>query len=123
PPGRPPADAPRLDTAAAASAWLEAERPSLHAVIGAAADTRPGHAVAIATAIGGLLRARGRWDQAAAQYRTALGAARRAGDRAGQAGTLDELGLLQQLVGAYAAAAAALTEAAQLYRDLDREST
>jgi tetratricopeptide (TPR) repeat protein/transcriptional regulator with XRE-family HTH domain len=118
PPGRPPADAPRLDTAAAASAWLEAERPSLHAVIGAAADTRPGYAVAIATAIGGFLRARGHWDQAAGQYQTALGAARRAGDRPGQAGTLDELGLLQQLVGDYAAATATLVQAVTLYREL-----
>ncbi len=66
----------------------------------------PWHAIAIATAMGGFLRARGHWDQAADQYQTALRAARQAGDRPGQAGTLDELGLLQQLTGDYPAATA-----------------
>jgi tetratricopeptide (TPR) repeat protein len=92
--------------------------PNLHAAVAFAAEARPGHAVAIATAIGGFLRARGHWDQAAGQYQTALGAARRAGDRAGQAGTLDELGLLQQLTSDYPAATATLTQAAALYREL-----
>ena len=55
------------------------------------------HAIAIAAAMGGFLRARGHWDQAAEQYQTALIAAREAGDLPGQAGVLDELGLLQQL--------------------------
>jgi tetratricopeptide (TPR) repeat protein/transcriptional regulator with XRE-family HTH domain len=119
PPGRPPAMAPKLATAPDAAAWLEAERPSLHAAVDwAAAHAMPGHAVAIATAMGGFLRARGHWDQAAGQYQTALSAARRAGDRPGQAGALDELGLLQQLTGDYPAAIASLAEAAALYRDL-----
>jgi hypothetical protein len=40
PPGRPPADAPDLSALGPASAWLEAERPNLHA----AADYAAGHA-------------------------------------------------------------------------------
>jgi tetratricopeptide (TPR) repeat protein/transcriptional regulator with XRE-family HTH domain len=118
PPGRPPASAPRLATAPEAAAWLEAERPNLHAAVGLAAGPMPMHAVAIATAMGGFLRARGHWDQAAGQYETALSAAHRAGDRGGQAGTLDELGLLQQLTGDYPAATATLGRAAALYQDL-----
>ena len=118
PPGDPPAHAPRLAGSNDAADWLEAERPNLHAAVAFAAGPMPAYAVAIAAAMGGFLRSRGHWDQAAGQYETALGAARRAGDRPGQAGTLDELGLLQQLTGAYPAAITSLTEAAELYRDL-----
>jgi len=121
PPGSPPGSAPELATADEAAAWLEAERPNLHAAVDLAAETMPRYAVAIATAMGGFLRARGHWDQAAGQYQTALSAARRAGDRPGQAGTLDELGLLQQLRGDYPAATATLAQAAALYGDLGDE--
>jgi tetratricopeptide (TPR) repeat protein/DNA-binding XRE family transcriptional regulator len=118
PPGSPPVHAPRLTTAQEAAAWLEAERSNLFVTVGYAAEALPQHAIAIATAMGGFLRASGRWDQAAAQYQTALNAARHAGDRPGQAGTLDELGLLQQLTGDYAAATTTLAQAAALYAEL-----
>ena len=118
PPGSPPGSAPQLATPDEAAAWLEAERPNLHAAVGFGAEAMPGHAIAIATAMGGFLRSRGHWDQAAAQYQTALSAARRAGDRPGQAGALDELGLLQQLTGDYPAATGTLAEAVRLYQDL-----
>jgi tetratricopeptide (TPR) repeat protein len=117
-PGRPPEHSPRLAGPQDAAAWLEAERPNLHAAVAFAAEAMPGYAVSIATAMGGFLRSRGHWEQAAAQYQTAVGAARRAGDRPGEAGTLDELGLLRQLTGDYPAATATLSEAAELYRDL-----
>jgi tetratricopeptide (TPR) repeat protein/transcriptional regulator with XRE-family HTH domain len=118
PPGSPPAHAPRLATSQGAAAWLEAERSNLFTTVSYAAEALPQHAIAIATAMGGFLRASGRWDQAAAQYQTALTAARRAGDRPGQAGALDELGLLQQLTGDYTAATATLAQAAALYAEL-----
>jgi class 3 adenylate cyclase/tetratricopeptide (TPR) repeat protein len=118
PPGLPPEHAPAVATSRQAAAWLEAERPNLHAAIDYAADAMPVHAITIATAIGGFLRARGHWDQAAAQYRTALSAAREAGDRPGQAGVLDELGLLQQLTGDYPGATASLAEAIELFVNL-----
>jgi tetratricopeptide (TPR) repeat protein/DNA-binding XRE family transcriptional regulator len=118
PPSSVPASVPRLATSAEAAAWLEAERPNLHAAVGFAAEVMPLHAIAIATAMGGFLRAHGHWDQAAAQYQTALRAARRAGDRPGQAGTLDELGLLQQLTADYPAATGTLAQAVALYQDL-----
>jgi tetratricopeptide (TPR) repeat protein/DNA-binding XRE family transcriptional regulator len=118
PPGDPPASAPRLATTPDAAAWLEAERPNLHAAVGFAAEAMPLHAIAIATAVGGFLRASGHWQQAAAQYQTALSAARRAEDLPGQAGTLDELGLLQQLTSDYPAATASLVQAVALYTEL-----
>jgi len=117
-PGPPPAHAPELASSLEAAAWLEAERPNLHAAVTSAAQALPGYAVSIATAMGGFLRSRGHWEQAAGQYQIAVGAARRAGDRPGEAGTLDELGLLQELTGDYPAATATLTQAAELYRDL-----
>jgi tetratricopeptide (TPR) repeat protein len=119
PPTSPPASAPQLATAGEAAAWLESERPNLHVALSyAATEKMPLHAIAIAAAMGGFLRARGRWDQAAEQYQTALIAAREAGDRPGQAGVLDELGLLQQLTSDYPAATATLAEAIGLFRDL-----
>ena len=118
PPSRPPTSAPELATSGQAAAWLESERPNLRAAADRAAADMPRHTVAIATAMGGFLRARGHWDQAADLYRTALTAARRAGDRPGQAGVLDELGLLQQLTGHYPESAAALAQAVALFRDL-----
>jgi tetratricopeptide (TPR) repeat protein/transcriptional regulator with XRE-family HTH domain len=119
PPASPPASAPQLATSSEAAAWLESERPNLHAAVNYAATQRmPVHAIAIAAAMGGFLRARGHWDQAAEQYQTALIAAREAGDLPGQAGVLDELGLLQQLTSDYRAATATLAEAIGLFRDL-----
>jgi tetratricopeptide (TPR) repeat protein/transcriptional regulator with XRE-family HTH domain len=118
PPGDPPGSAPKMASADEAAAWLDAQRPNLHAAVGFAAEAMPRYAVAIATAMGGFLRSRGHWDRAAGQYQTALSAAHRAGDRPGQAGTLDELGLLQQLLGDYPAATATLAQAAELYGDL-----
>jgi tetratricopeptide (TPR) repeat protein/DNA-binding XRE family transcriptional regulator len=118
PPGDPPGSAPKIAGADEAAAWLDAQRSNLHAAVGFAAEAMPRYAVAIATAIGGFLRSRGHWDRAAGQYQTALSAAHRAGDRPGQAGTLDELGLLQQLRGDYPAASATLAQAAALYGDL-----
>jgi tetratricopeptide (TPR) repeat protein/transcriptional regulator with XRE-family HTH domain len=117
-PGRPPAWVPDLPGSEPAADWLESERPNLHAAVGyAAAEDMPRHAIAVATAMGGFLRARGHWAQAADQYQTALSAASQAGDRPGEAGALDELGLLHQLTGNYPAAAASLARAVALYRD------
>ena len=119
PPTGPPASAPELASSAEAAGWLDAERPNLQLAVGyAATHGMPQHAIAIAAAMGGFLRARGHWDQAADQYRTALVAARQTGDRSGQAGLLDELGLLQQLTSDYPAATGTLAEAIDLFGEL-----
>jgi class 3 adenylate cyclase/tetratricopeptide (TPR) repeat protein len=118
-PGRPPACSPPTATSEQAAEWLESERPNLRAAVNyAAAEAMPQYAIAIASAIGGFLRARGHWGLAADLYQTALPAARASGDLLGAAGALDELGLLQQLTGDYAAATASLTQAADLFGKL-----
>jgi tetratricopeptide (TPR) repeat protein/DNA-binding transcriptional ArsR family regulator len=118
PPGRPPSDAPDLCTHGQAAAWLKAERGNLHAAADyAAGHARSAHAIVISAAMSGFLAARGHWDQSAALHQTALAAARQAGDRPGEAGTLSTLGALQRETGDYPAAAASLTQALALYRD------
>ncbi len=69
----------------------------------------------IPAAIGDFLRAHGDWDQAAALHRTALAAARQAGDLPGQALALRQLGILARQSGDLPAAAASLTQAVALY--------
>jgi tetratricopeptide (TPR) repeat protein/transcriptional regulator with XRE-family HTH domain len=119
-PGNPPAITPPPATTAWASAWLDAERANLNAAVAVAADSaRAGHATAIPAAINGFLFAQGHWDQAAALQSAALTAARRAGDRAGQADALNELGSLQLATGGHTAAAASHQQALELYLGLD----
>jgi tetratricopeptide (TPR) repeat protein/transcriptional regulator with XRE-family HTH domain len=119
PPATPPACAPPLSTARQAESWLEAERANLHATAEyAAAHGYREHAARIPAAVSGFLFARGYWDQAAALHRIALAAARRAGDRGGQADALNQLCLLLELSGDNPAAAASQRQALALYRDL-----
>jgi tetratricopeptide (TPR) repeat protein len=118
PPASPSAGVPPLATAAQAAGWLEAERVNLHAAAGyAAIHGHHQHAEQIAAAIGGFLYTRGYWDQAIALQRTAVNAARRAGDRRGQADAPHQLCLLQAETG-NAAASANQRQAQSLYRDL-----
>jgi tetratricopeptide (TPR) repeat protein/transcriptional regulator with XRE-family HTH domain len=117
--GRCAGDAPDLSNFGRAAAWLEAERPNLHAAADhAAASGRHLHAVQIPAAMGGFLRERGHWDQAAALHQIALAAARQAGDQVGQAGTLHELGRMATNTGDYPAAAESLAQAVALYADI-----
>lgn len=118
-PGDRPGFTPRLATSAAASAWLDAERANLNAAVMTAVELqRTGHATAIPNAICGFLVARGHWDQAAVIQPVALAAAQQAGDRAGQADALYELGILQWVTGDHAAATANHQQALELYREL-----
>jgi len=122
PPEEPSAWTPELSTSQQAAAWLEAERPNLHAAAGyAAAHGFPRYAIAIPAAISGFLRVRGYWDQAAALNQAALAIARRADDRVGQAGALEQLGILEWLTGNYPAAAASLEQALALFRELGEQ--
>jgi class 3 adenylate cyclase/tetratricopeptide (TPR) repeat protein len=113
---------PELSTSQQAAAWLEAERPNLHAAASyAAAHGFPRYAIAIPAAISGFLRVHGHWDQAAALNQAALAIARQADDRAGQASTLEQLGILEWLTGDYPAAAASLQQALALFGDLGEQ--
>jgi tetratricopeptide (TPR) repeat protein/transcriptional regulator with XRE-family HTH domain len=117
-PGRPPAQAPGLTTLGQAAVWLEAERGNLHAAADyAASHACFPHAFAIPAAMSGFLSAHGHWDQSVALHRTALAAARRAGDQLGEADTLAGLGVVQRGTGDYPAATASLDRALALYGD------
>jgi tetratricopeptide (TPR) repeat protein/transcriptional regulator with XRE-family HTH domain len=118
PPGRPPAQAPGVSTLEQAAAWLDAERANLHAAADYAAGSgRSPHAIAMAAALSGFLIERGHWDQAAGLHQTALAAARRVGDRLGEADALAELSALQGETGDYPAASASLARARAIYGD------
>jgi tetratricopeptide (TPR) repeat protein/transcriptional regulator with XRE-family HTH domain len=120
PPARPPECAPPISTPGQAAAWLEAERPNLHAATGyAAASGRHRHAMVIPAAISGFLYTGGHWDQAVAVHQIGLAAARQAGDRPGQARALAMLGDSQFSANDRAAAVATTQQALALYRDLD----
>jgi len=116
PPARPPAQSPDVSAIGPAGAWLEAERANLHAAVDYAADHgRSPYATAIPAAVSGFLAARGHWDQSATLQQSALIAARRGGDRLGEADTLAGLGVLQRETGDYPAATASLARALALY--------
>ena len=66
----------------------------------------------------GFLQTRGYWDQGLVLHQAALAAARRAGDRAGQARALMLLSPMQLMTGDTPAAAASAARALQLYRGL-----
>ena len=118
-PGRPPGSVPPVSTPRQAAGWLEAERANLHAAAGyAAAIARPTYAVLIPAAMDGFMWTRGYWDQGVMLYQAALAAARRAGDRPGQALALMLLSPMQHMTEDNPAAAASATAALQLYRDL-----
>ena len=115
---RPPTEAPGLTTLGQAAVWLEAERENLHAAADyAASHACFPHAFAIPVAMSGFLSAHGHWDQSVALHRTALAAARRAGDQLGEADTLAGLGNVQRGTGDYPAATASLDRALALYGD------
>jgi tetratricopeptide (TPR) repeat protein len=119
PPGCPPASAPPVATIGQAAGWLEAERANLHAAAGfAAATARPMYAVLIPGEMAGFLATRGYWDQGLVLHQAALAAARRAGDRAGQARALMLLSPMQAMTEDIPAAAASATRALQMYRGL-----
>ena len=89
PPGTPPGSAPPVSNPRQAADWLEAERANLHAAAGyAAATAHPLYAMSIPAAMAGFLETRGYWDQGLVLHQAALVAARRAGDRPGQARAL-----------------------------------
>ena len=122
-PGIAPTSAPELRTEEEAIAWLGTERANLRACAGyAAAHGRLVHAVWIPVAMSGFVRIQGHWNEAASLAKAALAAASTACDQHGQACALNHLGVVQWLTGDYPAAAASLTQALELFRELgDRQ--
>jgi len=119
PPAQPPESAPVLSTRGQAVTWLEAERSNLHAAADhAAVGELLRHAVLIPAAMASFLALRGHWDQAISLHQTAQAAARRAGDRPGQARALMLLSDILFVTGDSAAGTAASEQALALFRDL-----
>jgi tetratricopeptide (TPR) repeat protein/transcriptional regulator with XRE-family HTH domain len=120
PPASPdPPAAPNLTDTGQALAWLRAERASLLACLGHVA--RGGQhirVIALTAALAELLRRDGPWAEAIARHTTAIEAARRLGDRLGEANALIDLGTVRRLTGDYPGATEALQEALRIYRDL-----
>jgi tetratricopeptide (TPR) repeat protein/transcriptional regulator with XRE-family HTH domain len=117
PPARPPQCAPAISAPGQAATWLEAERASLQAATDyAIASGQPRHAMLIPAAAADFLHYGGHLDQALAMHKTALAAARQAGDRPGQARALMLLSRVR--INDQAAAIASSRQALELYRDL-----
>ncbi len=114
-----PPDRPGLAGRGRALAWAQAERGNLAACLDQVTRTgQHARVVALTAAMASLLRQDGPWSSAITRHATAASAARRLSDRAGEAGTLNELGAVLALTGDYPGAAAALDAALNIYRDL-----
>ena len=114
-----PAAVPDLAGGEQALAWTRAERASLTACMDhATATDQHARVIALTAGLAGLLRHDGPWADAITRHQAAIEAALHLGDRLGQAGALNDLGVVRRLTGDYAAAAQVLDQALGIYRDL-----
>jgi tetratricopeptide (TPR) repeat protein/transcriptional regulator with XRE-family HTH domain len=114
-----PAAVPDLAGGEQALAWTRAERASLTACLDhATATDQHARVIALTAGLAGLLRHDGPWADAITRHQAAIEAALHLGDRLGQAGALNDLGVVRRLTGDYAAAAQVLDQALGIYRDL-----
>lgn len=110
---------PRFGTRDEATEWMEREQLTVDALIrDAVRRDRPADAVALAAAMHAFLRFSGHWDHALELHRIALAAAVRIGDEQAEARALTDLGDMQLAARDYPAAAASLSSATQVCRDL-----
>jgi tetratricopeptide (TPR) repeat protein/transcriptional regulator with XRE-family HTH domain len=115
-PGVTPEDPPDLRRAAA---WLEAEHQVLLAAVTLAAEAGfDVYAWQLPRILSPYLDGRGDWNEQAAVQRTALAAATRLGDKAGQAASRFLLAHARARLGRYDEASVQLTECLGLYREL-----
>ena len=123
PGGAAPAAAPALDGQGPALAWARGERANLLACLDHASRTgQHARVVALTAGLSGLLQSDGPWADAIGRHTAAIDAARRLGDRPGQADALNDRGDVLRLTGDYPAAARDLTEALAACRDLGDRS-
>jgi tetratricopeptide (TPR) repeat protein/DNA-binding XRE family transcriptional regulator len=120
PPAQPPDCAPPVSTPRKAAAWLEGERANLHAATGyAVGHELPVHATLIPAAMASFLGVRHYRDQALTLHRTALAAARLAGDLPAEGRALNWVASAQIDTSDFSAAEVTLQQALALHRDLD----
>ncbi|HET7014308.1 MAG TPA: tetratricopeptide repeat protein [Streptosporangiaceae bacterium] len=118
-----PAVVPGLPDRERALAWARAERGNLLACLDHATGAgQHARVVALTAAVTTLLRNDGHWVDAITRHATAAQAARRLGDRYGEADAQTDLGSARRLTCDYPGAAEAAQEALGIYRDLgDRQ--
>jgi tetratricopeptide (TPR) repeat protein/transcriptional regulator with XRE-family HTH domain len=115
----PPAGVPNLPGQPQALAWALTERANLLACLDhATASGQHARVIALTAALTALLRHDGPWTDALARHATAVQAARHLGDQPGEAGALNNLGIVWRLTGDYREAAQSLEAALGIYRDL-----
>lgn len=115
----PSAALPVLAGADQALAWARAERLNLLACLDHVTRTgQHARVVALTAAMAALLRQDGPWADALSRHATAVNAARRVGDRPGQANALLCLGAIRQLAGDYPVAADVQEQALGIYRNI-----
>jgi tetratricopeptide (TPR) repeat protein/transcriptional regulator with XRE-family HTH domain len=118
-PTAPPAAVPDLPDRTGALAWARAERASLLACLDHVTRTgQRARVVALTAAIAALLRQDGPWTDALTRHATAAQAARHLGDRLGEAGALNNLGIVRYLTADHPGATQALEAALSISRDL-----
>ena len=114
----------RLPDRVQALAWFRAERQVLLAAIaGAGGEGFSPHAWQLPWAVATFLNWQGYWPEQVAAQQSALDAARRAGERAGQAEAHRYLAQAQIRLGAYADAAVHLTEVIELSQGLGKNAS
>jgi len=117
--GTVPAAVPALAGPEQALAWARAERANLLGCLDHATGTgQHARIIALTAGLAALLRHDGPWAEAPTRHATALRSAQHLGDRPGQAGALNNLGIARRLTGDYPGAAKALEEALGICRDL-----
>ena len=119
----PSASAPQFPGPAEALAWLNAERASLLAVaVHAAEQGWPGHAIRLSATLFRYLDTQGHHPEAATIHTCAGQAARRAGDRAGEADALNSLGVMYLRLGRYPEASGHFEQALSLYHEVSNQT-
>jgi tetratricopeptide (TPR) repeat protein/transcriptional regulator with XRE-family HTH domain len=114
----PPATPALLDREQAL-AWERAERSNLVACLDHATQSgQHSRVVSLTAGLSALLQRDGPWADAITRHISAIAAARAVGDRLGEAGVLNDLGILRRLTDENGAAARAHEEALGIYRDL-----
>jgi tetratricopeptide (TPR) repeat protein len=123
-----PADAPGdtsdslVNDEHAARAWLDAERANLTAVTAfASGHDWPGHAIGMSAALFRYLDAGGFLADALVIHDAAARGAIRAGDRAAEAGAVNNIGTVYLILGAYRQAEQHLQRALRLSREADEQ--
>jgi DNA-binding SARP family transcriptional activator len=123
PDGPAPRHAPALPDQDTARAWLRAERVNLAACLRYAVDGGlDARVVALSAGLANLLRIDGPWPKAAAAQATAVAAAERLGDKAGQARARAELGNVYAATNDYPRAQENLRAALKLHRETGDEA-